>query len=212
MKKIKPPLKRKTRSLFEKHNGYLRASEAFANGIHPRDFYALRDQGEIEVVTRGIFRLTSMPKLESPGLFAVGIKVPHGVICLQSALEFHKLLQSQQSEISVALVKGSEKPQIRDLPLKFYLISEPAFSAGIEIQKRDHIDLRIYSPEKALVDCFKFRKKIGLDICLNALQNWWKSENKKPQRLFEFSKICRMENVIRPYLELLHAQSSTRSS
>src|SRR2546426_288832 len=115
------PSKKKAHSLFVKHQGYLRASEAFANGIHPRDFYALRDKGEIELVTRGLFRLTSMPKLESPELFAVGVKVPRGVICLRSALEFHKLLPQQGTEISVALAKGSEKPQIRDLDLKFYL-------------------------------------------------------------------------------------------
>jgi predicted transcriptional regulator of viral defense system len=153
-----------------------------------------------------------MPKLESPGLFTVGVKVPRGVICLQSALEFHKLIHQQQTEISVALVKGSERPQIQDLHLKFYLISEPAFSAGIEVHLKDGINVQIYSPEKTLVDCFKFRKKIGLDICLQALQTWWRSENKKTQQLSELSKICRMENVIRPYLELLTVQGSNTFS
>jgi predicted transcriptional regulator of viral defense system len=196
----------KVHDLFLKHQGYLRASEAFKIGIHPQTLYSLRDQGEIELVSRGLFRLASMPPLKSPNLFAVGIKVPDGVLCLQSALAFHKLIKPEPNEISIALVKGTDKPQIRDLPLKFYLISEPAFSEGIEVHQRDGIDIRVYCMEKTLVDCFKFRSKIGLNICLESLQVWWKRKNKNPTLLLDFAKTCRMENVIRPYLELLRLQ------
>jgi predicted transcriptional regulator of viral defense system len=205
-KNPKPKAVSSTHSLFLKHHGYLRASEAFANGIHPRDLYALRDQGEIELVSRGLFRLASMPQLKSPSLFRIGVKIPSGVLCLQSALEFHKLIKYTPTEISVALVKGSDKPQIHDLPIKFYLISEPAFSEGIEVHQIDGIDIRVYSLEKTLVDCFKFRNKIGLNLCLESLQAWWKREDKKPHQLLDFAKICRMEKIVRPYLELLALQ------
>ena len=202
--------KEKALKLFLKHRGYLRASVAFKNGVQRRDLYALRDEGSIEVVTRGLFRLASMPELESPSLFIVGVKVPQGVVCLESALAFHQLIKQVPDDFSVALVKGSDKPKIQNVSLKFYLISEPAFSEGIEIYRQDGIELRIYSPEKTLADCFKFRNKIGLKVCLDGLQEWWRWERKRPALLLKFAKGCKVEKTIRPYLELLSSQDAAR--
>lgn len=202
----------KAHALFLKHKGYLRASDAFSNGIQPRDLYALRDQGVIELVTRGLFRLKSLPELKSPSHFAIGVKIPEGVLCLRSALAVHGLIEDVPNEISVALVKGSERPHIHDLPIKFYLISEPAFSQGIEVHRKEGVDVRVYCPEKSIADCFKFRNKIGLKVCLDALQTWWKWENRNDDRFLSFVKTCRMENIIRPYLNLLSLQTSKQNS
>ncbi len=205
--KVTSKTKKKVQTLFLKNNGYLKASEALFEGIHPRDLYALRDSGDITLIIRGLFRLTSMPELRVPELFIIAVKIPHGVLCLQSALAFHHLVEPFPKEISVALVKGSEKPVLRDFLLKTYLVSEPAFSEGIQIHQGEGVSLRVYSLEKTLADCFKFRTKVGMDFCLAALQKWWKREDRDLKQFLAFCRICRVEKIVRPYLDLLISQT-----
>ncbi|MEO7164781.1 MAG: type IV toxin-antitoxin system AbiEi family antitoxin domain-containing protein [Bdellovibrionia bacterium] len=196
--------------LFRKRGGILRASEAFEEGIYPRDLYALRDDGVIKKVARGLFRLKALPLLQSPELLTVAAKIPRGVLCMTSALFFHGVIENAPFEIHVALKKGSEKPRIAEIPIKFCWISEPIFSEGIEIRSVENIDLRVYSVEKALVDCFKFRRYVGMTTCLAALQTWSKLPDKKVKHLLAFAKSCRVETIIRPYLEAFLIQTDTR--
>jgi predicted transcriptional regulator of viral defense system len=198
-------------AVFKKYGGYLRASEAFNYGIHPRVLYSLRDEGKIESVSRGLFRLKSMPELSSPALFTLAIKVPSAVICLNSALEFHKLISTKSQGLSVALSKGSDKPRMSGFHFKFYLVSEPAFSEGIQTFHSEGIDLRIYGPEKTIADCFKFRNKIGIDIAIEALNRWWKRENKNINDLMKFARSCRIEKILEPYLQLLESQERRKN-
>ncbi len=191
------------RQLFKKHNGVLTTTQALTEGIHRRVLYAMRDSGVIEPISRGLYRLTEMPPLESPDLFTAASKIPQGVICLISALAFHGLTTQIPRSVSVALPKGAEQPRIDYPPMQFYRISEPAFSEGIQTHKKDGVVLRVYSPEKTLADCFKFRKKIGMDICLEALRDWRNKKGTDSKKLMHFAKICRIDGVIRPYVEAL---------
>jgi predicted transcriptional regulator of viral defense system len=190
-------------SAFLKNNGFLRASEAFSIGIHPRDLYSLRDEGFIETVSRGVFRLKSIQPLQSRELFIVATRIPSGVLCLNSALYFHKLTSKEPSQIDIALEKGTQRPKIEELAVKFVWISEPAFSDGIESHQVDGADLRVYNMEKTLADSFKFRNQIGIDTCIEALKNWSKLKTKDPTKLLTHSKNCRIEKVIRPYMEVV---------
>jgi predicted transcriptional regulator of viral defense system len=186
---------------FKKLGGTLRTSEALAAGIHPRTLYAMRDSGEVEQLARGLFRLASLPPLSDPDLATVAKRVPQGVVCLISALAFHQLTTQIPHEVHLALTRTAREPSLKYPPLRIYRFSEESFEAGIELHSIDEVSVRIYSAEKTLADCFKFRNKIGLDVALEALRTYRRRRRPKLQEVLEFARICRVENVVRPYLE-----------
>ncbi len=196
------PYQRELR-IFKEHGGLLRTSEALELGIHPRYLYDMREAGMIEVLSRGLYRLADMPPLSKPDLATVALRVPRGVICLISALAFHEITTQIPHEIHVALAKGSEKPRLKFPPLRCVWLSGAAFSEGIETQKVDGIELQVYSPEKTVADCFKFRNRIGLDVAIEALKLCRERKRSRPDVLLKYAKICRVGRVMKPYIEAL---------
>jgi predicted transcriptional regulator of viral defense system len=197
------PLEKSAAKVFARHHGLMRTAQALAEGIHPRTLYALRDSGVLEQVARGLFRWRRAAPLQSPDLATVAMRVPRGVICLVSALGFHELTTQIAREISVAIPKGAERPRLEYPPARFVWFSEPAFSDGIEYHERDGIRLRVYSAEKTIADCFKFRSRVGTDVCVEALRTWRRRRGADPGKLLKHARVCRIEHVIRPYLEAL---------
>lgn len=190
-----------TRRIFKAHGGILRTGEAIKAGIHPRTLYAMRDSGELEQLARGLYRLADMPPRSNPDLATVGKRVPQGVICLISALAFHELTTQIPHVVHLALPRNTRTPKLAYPPLQVYRFSGRAFKAGIEIHTIEGIDVRVYDIEKTLVDCFKYRNKIGMDTVLEALRAYRGRRGAKLQRVLEYARICRVESVIRPYLE-----------
>lgn len=191
----------KARKAFGKHAGTMSTGEAMAAGIHPRTLYAMRDAGELEPLARGVYRLTDLPPLREPDLATVAKRVPQGVVCLISALAYHELTTQIPHEVHLALPRSARTPALEYPPLHVFRFSEEAFAAGIETHKMDGLSIRIYGPEKTLADCFKFRNKIGLDVALEALKTYSKRRRPQFQQVLEFARVCRVERVIRPYLE-----------
>lgn len=192
----------KARQVFAKHQGMLRTGEAIRLGVHPRTLYALRDRGEIEQVARGIYRLSTTPALTSPDLVAVALRIPRAVICLISALVHHGLTTQVPHTVDVALPGHAQIPKLDSIPLRVFWYSEPSFSAGVESTSIDGVAVRIYSPEKSIADCFKYRNKIGLDVAVQALRTY-RERTRRPnlKALSKFARVDRVENVMRPYLE-----------
>lgn len=189
--------------IFRSHGGLLRTSRAIKLGIHPRKFYAMRAAKHIEPLSRGLYRLASLPPLSKPDLATVALRVPHGVICLISALAFHELTTQIPHEVHVALKKGSKRPRLDFPPAMFVWLSESDFNAGIETHNADGAQVRVYDPEKTVADCFKFRNRIGLDVAIEALKLWREKKRSKPDVLLKYAKLCRVERVMKPYLEAL---------
>jgi predicted transcriptional regulator of viral defense system len=189
--------------VFKTHGGLLSSTEAIQAGIHPRDLYAMRDAKLLEQMSRGLYRLSDMPSLENPDLVTVAKRVPKGVLCLISALALHELTTQIPHEVYVALKMGARIHRLENLPLRIFHFSGKAFTEGIEERKVDGVAFRVYSKEKTLADCFKYRNVVGMDTALEALRNYWKSRGKNMDKLTHFSKICRVENVMRPYLETI---------
>ena len=192
------------RRVFTEHGAMLRTSEAIRLGIHPRTLYALRDSGEIESVGRGLYRFSNAPPLTSPDLVPIAIRIPRGVICLISALVHHGLTTQVPHAVDVALPSHAQAPKIDGIPLRVFWYSEPSFSAGIDVVKIDEVPVRVYSPEKTIVDCFKYRNKIGLDIAIEALRTF-RERTRKPdfRKLTKFARFDRVEKIMRPYLEAI---------
>ena len=191
------------RALFRAHGGTLRMTEAVKLGVSRKKLYAMRDAGVVEQVSRGLYRLRELPAPASPDLVTVAKRVPQGVVCLISALDFHELTTQVPHEVHVALEKGAEPPRIAHPPLRLFWFSGPAFREGIETHTVDGVSVRIYSPEKTIADCFKFRNKIGMDVVVEALRLWRERRGRHVQTLLANARHCRVERVIRPYLEAL---------
>ena len=190
-------------AIFGKQGGILRTSQALRAGIHPATLYAMRDSGVLEVMSRGVYRLADSPPLGSPDLVTVATRVPAGVICLISALAFHEITTQIPHEVHVALARGAEQPRLRFPPIKTYRFSDSAFTNGVEIYQLDGVDVHIYTAEKTLADCFKFRAKVGLDTALEALRLYRERRDLRVDDLIRYARICRVDKIMRPYLEAL---------
>ena len=192
----------KARQVFARHQGMLRTSEAIRLGVHPRTLYALRDSGEIEQVSRGFYRLSERPPLTNPDLVAVALRIPRAVICLISALAHHRLTIQVPHMVDVALPGHAQIPRLGSIPLRVFWYSEPSFSAGVQSVSIDGVTVRIYSPEKSIADCFKYRNKIGIDVAVQALRTYRERTRKPDLKLVsKFARVDRVETVMRPYLE-----------
>jgi predicted transcriptional regulator of viral defense system len=203
MRSLKHSRKEKVRALFRRHGGVLRTRDALRLGIHPRTLYRMRDAGDLEQLSRGLYRLCGLPKLSNPDLVPVALRIPRGVICLISALAFHDLTTQVPHQVYLALPRGAEPPRMSFPPLRIFWFTEPAFTKGIEVHQIDGVPVRVYRPEKTIADCFKYRNKIGLDVALEALKLYRGRRNTKINDLLRYAAICRVDKIIRPYLEAL---------
>jgi len=189
--------------LFRQHGGTLRTAEALRLGIHPRTLYAMRDSGVLERLSRGLYRLANLPPLTNPDLVTVALKAPQAVICLISALAFHELTTQIPHAVDVAVYGQAARPRLEYPPLRVFWFSGLAWSEGIETHCVDGVPVRIYGPAKSVADSFKYRRKIGLDVALEALRHYRQRDDFDVSELLHYATICRVEKVIRPYLEVL---------
>ena len=181
--------------------GLLRPSDLAALAI-PRVYLTrLTAGGKLEKSGRGLYRLPDSPVSENEGLTIVATRVPQAVFCLLTALQFHELTTQLPRQIWIALPTGSHVPRIAYPPIKLIKYTGDAYSQGIETHRRDQVDLRVYSVAKTIADCFKHRNKIGLDVALEALRDARRQKMVSADDLWHCAKICRVANVMRPYLE-----------
>jgi predicted transcriptional regulator of viral defense system len=181
----------------------LKTGAALSAGIHPRTLYEMHRTGILEQLTRGLYRLADLPPLGNPDLVSVSLKIPNGVICLISALAYHEITTQVPHEVYVALERGTEAPRLSHPPIRIFWFSGQAFTRGIQTHKIDGVPVRIYSPEKTIADCFKYRNKIGLDTAIEALKLYREKKHFKSEELMQLAGACRVEKVIRPYLQVL---------
>lgn len=183
------------------HDGIIRTGVAIQSGIHPRTLYQLRDSGELEQLARGVYRLSEGGVVSNPDLVAVAVKIPRAVICLVSALAFHEITTQIPHRIFIALPAGSKASVLDFPPIQVHKFSSASYSAGIEEHQFDGVSIKMYSPEKTIADCFKFRNKIGMDIVLEALKLYRNRLKTDYNKLLEYGEICRVKKVMLPYLE-----------
>lgn len=187
----------------EKAGGILTMTEAIALGIHRRVLYALRDRGDLELLSRGLYRLVKMPDPSLPDFIPVAKKIPQGVICLISALSFHEITTQIPHFVYVALPSQAHKPSISYPPMRYFWYTEKLLTTGVEEKLIDGCVLKIFDVEKTLIDCVKFRNKIGIDIALEALKMYWHSGKANLDRLFEYANLFRVAKVLKPIMETI---------
>jgi len=187
--------------IFRQHAGQLRMSEAIKLGISRYMLYKMRDNGVLEQVSRGVYRLSELLPMTHPDLVTVSLRFPSSIVCLISALSFHNMTTQIPHEVSIAVSRNARMPSLDYPPVHAYKFSDKAFNAGIEKHKIDGVIVQVYSVEKTLADCFKYRNKLGMDVVLEALKLYRSQKKFNLEKLTEYARICRVEKVMNPYLE-----------
>jgi predicted transcriptional regulator of viral defense system len=184
-----------------KEKGIIRPRDVEAAGI-PREYLLrLYRKGDLTRVRRGLYALPDSLTSESVTLAEVAKRVPNAVVCLLSALQFHNLTTQISHQVWIAIESGKWKPELDYPPIEVVHFSNRTFNFGVEEHEVDRVPVKIYSPAKTVADCFKFRNKIGLDVALEALRDTWRNQKATMDELWEAAKVCRVANVMRPYLE-----------
>ena len=159
--------------------------------------------GLLDKVGRGLYRLPSREESEYEGLVTVATKVPQAVFCLLTALQFHELTTQLPRQIWIAMPRGSHVPHIDYPPIRMVQMTGDAYSRGIETIERDGVTMRVYGVAKSVADCFKHRNRIGVDVALEALKDVRARHKATADDLWHYAKICRVANVMCPYLEAI---------
>jgi predicted transcriptional regulator of viral defense system len=186
-----------------RQKGMLRPGDLQGVGAARVVLTRLTASGQLEKVGRGLYRLPGANASEHETLATVAAKVPQAVFCLLTALQFHGLTTQLPRQAWIAMPRGSHAPKIDYPPVKMVQFTGEAYAEGIEVFERDQVPLRVYSVAKTVADCFKHRNKIGLDVALEALRDARSQKKASADELWRFAKICRVANVMRPYLEAI---------
>ena len=186
-----------------KRAGVLRARDLDPYGI-PRIYLTrLLRAGKLERIGRGAYTLPNRNVTENSSLAEARKMVLAGVVCLFSALRFHGLTTQLPHEVWLAIGEKAWRPRVEYPPLRIVRFSPAALTAGVEEHDIEGVTVHVFNPAKTVADSFKYRNKIGLDIAIEALRECWRSRRCTMDELWEYAKVCRVQNVIRPYLESL---------
>lgn len=186
-----------------REKGVLRPRDLDELGIAREYLNKLHQEGFLERVGRGLYRLTDSEIGRFSQLAEVAKRVPKGVICLISALDFHELTTQIPHQIWLAIPPKDRAPRITYPPLRVIRLAKRPLHFGVETHTIDGVDVKVFSAPKTVVDCFKFRSQVGLDVALEALRDCYRQKKATMDELWKAAEVCRMTNVMRPYLESL---------
>lgn len=160
-------------------------------------------RGQLERLGRGLYGLPGREVSAHGSLAEVARRVPRGVVCLLSALRFHDLTTRAPFEVWLAIENKAIAPRFDYPPLRIVRFSGAALTEGIEKHVVDGVTIRVTGVARTVADCFKYRNKIGLDVALEALREARREKRMSSEDLWRYSKVCRVANVIQPYLDSL---------
>lgn len=181
--------------------GLLRARDLTQDQIPRATLGRLVEAGQLVKVSRGVYALPNSQKSEHQQLAEIAIRVPNGIFCLLTALGFHCLTTQLPSELWLAIPNKARAPRIKYPPLRLVRFSGSSRSEGIETHTIDGVEIRVYSVAKTVVDCFRYRNKVGLGIAIEALRECLRERRATVDELWQFATLSRVENVMRPYLD-----------
>ena len=183
--------------------GLLRVCDLTSRGLHPEYLRRLYQKGLVRREGRGLYIAADAEISVHYGLAQVAKRIPHGVICLLSALSFHEIGTQLPHQVWMAIDRRAAKPKMQFPPLRVMRFSGAALTEGIETYRIEGVPVQIFNPAKTVADCFKYRNKIGLDIALEALKECIRDRRTTMDDLWHFAQVCRMTNVMRPYMEAI---------
>ena len=186
-----------------KKAGILRPRDLQSHGI-PRLYLRMAtDKGLITRVGRGLYVARGSRPTQHHSLAQAFKRVPHGIVCLLSALRFHDLTTQSPFQVWLAISDKARLPKTDSPPLRIVRFSQKMLAYGVQEHRIDGVSVHIFSPAKTVADCFRYRNKIGLDVALEALRECRRKRRATSDELWQAAKVCRVANVMRPYLESL---------
>lgn len=183
--------------------GILRAADLEARGIPRGHLRGMLQRGEVERAGRGLYRLSEAPLSELETVAAVCKRIPGAIVCLLTALHIHDIGTQAPRAVWIALDRKARKPQAADLPLEIVRFSGAMLTYAIETREVLGVSVRLTSPARTVVDCFRYRKKVGLDVALEALRDALGSRKATVDEILRVAEVGRITTVISPYLESL---------
>ena len=183
--------------------GVVRRRDVVARGIHPEYLRRLCAKGLLVRISRGLYMSPDAEITSQHTLAEACKRVPRGVICLLSALRFHQMGTQNPHQVWIAVDRKAHRPRVAYPSLRIVRFSGKALTSGVEQHSVEGVPIWLYCPAKTVADCFKYRNKIGLEVALEALRDCWRQRRATMDELWEYAKVCRMTNVMRPYLESL---------
>ncbi len=182
-----------------------RHRDLLAQGLDSRSIAAAIEAGKLERISRGLYTVTAAEDriTEKHTYVQVAKLVPHGVYCLISALAFHELTVQTGWKMQIALPRPAHEPKVEFVPVEYFHLSEQPYEAGVEEHRVEGTIVKVYSPAKTVADLFKFRnrKGMGVDLALEGLREVWRKKRATTKELYHYAKVCRVERVMKPYLE-----------
>ncbi len=190
-------------AIFRRQGGVLKTQQALDLGIHPAALYELRDTGRIIPLARGLYRLAGAREFSNPDLVFAATKAPTAVVCLVSALAFHEITTQVPRVVHLAVPQHAySRLRFGRPPVRVFRYDPKTFDQGMAVHSIDGVPVRIYSVARTLVDCFKFRNKIGLDIAIEALKFARERKRISNREILHVARLLRQENVMGPYLDM----------
>jgi predicted transcriptional regulator of viral defense system len=183
--------------------GVLRSRDLERLGVSRTSVGALLESGDLLRVARGVYVPATHELTEKHSLAVACARVPHGIICLLSALAFHGLTVQNPSSVWMAIAPSARKPAPSMPPIRIARFSGPALTSGIEIHRTEGVRIRVYSVAKTVADLFKYRNKIGTDVAVEALRETLRTRRASMNEIVRAAKICRVSRVMKPYLEAI---------
>lgn len=185
-----------------KSAGILRARDLDGHGIARQYLVIAKERGLIERRGRGLYALAGRPPGEMHLLAEAAIRVPRGVVCLDSALRLHGLRSGPPGQVWLAIGDKDRRPTVSEVPLRICRFSVEALQFGVEVVLIDGVPVRVFSVAKTIADCFKYRRKIGSDTAVEVLRDALQKRVVTPGKLETAAAVCRVSNVLQPYLAL----------
>jgi predicted transcriptional regulator of viral defense system len=186
-----------------RRRGVVRPKDLRALGVHPENLRRLCASGRMMRTGRGLYVLADADHTEHLSLAQAAQRVPNGVICLVSALEYHRLGTQIAHEIWIMINQRAHKPRVGHPPMRFVRASGTALTEGVESTTIEGVRVRITNVSKTVCDCFRYRRHVGLDVALEALTECLKSRRSTPAEVSKYAEICGVASVMRPYIEAL---------
>lgn len=183
--------------------GIARPRDLEKRGIPRSQLYRLVRAGMVERQARGIYVVREHPYSAHHTMAHVATRVPAAVFCLLTALRFHDLTTQAPARVWIALPPKARKPSLDYPRLRVARFSGPSLEEGIEVHEIENVDVSVYSAAKTVADCFKYRKKIGVDVAVEALSDFTRKHRGKADELTHFARICRVDRVMQPYLDAI---------
>jgi len=186
-----------------RHTGVLHTRDLKPLGIHREYLRRLCTKGLLVRTSRGLYMSPDAGETVHLGLLQVAKAIPKGVICLLSALRFHEIGTQSPHEVWVAIDRRAARPCVDYPKMRVVRFSGKALTEGTEEHDIAGVHVRIYNPAKTVADCFKYRNKVGIDVALEALREVRRKRQCSNDDLWNYAKICRVAEVMRPYMEAM---------